>query len=108
MKTTEERQVEAEVKDARVAREREMAVRQQMEDAEAVARAVRRQKLNARLAEMPAAELVALRAIFAEEVEAGKHGELFAADFRIHLWAASGAEKLFRIFAAEQLIGGKK
>lgn len=107
-KTAEERQAGAEKAEAREAREREKAERERMEEIKAVAQAAKKREIEVQIAALPSVELEALRVAFAAEVETGRHGGLFTADFRLRGWKATGAGRLFRIFAAGQLGIGKE
>jgi hypothetical protein len=84
-------------------RERARLVQERTEETKAAAQAAWKRDVKARLAALSATELDGLRRAFASEVAAGRHGELFAADFGLREWKATGAEGLFRIFAAGRL-----
>jgi hypothetical protein len=73
----------------------EQARREELEDS-------RKCAVIARLAAMPAMERDALRAAFAAEIRAGRHGESMAAAFRAKGWKAAGVESLFRMYAMAQ------
>lgn len=85
------------------ARERGKSARELLERIETAAAVARRHDVNARLDAMPEAERGKLRDEFREQIEAGRHSEHVAAEFRRRGWDAMGIDPLFRLFAADRM-----
>lgn len=103
-KRTSEERKKATVARTKVASiKRSADAKELLESIQTAAIAARRHDINAGLDAMTPPELDALRAMFAEEVEAGKHTEAVAASFRVRQWKTPGLDPIFRRFAGDRM-----